>query len=73
MNQEDDYYDLESLFDKPKKKLKKHKPKYCSICGFRSDLLKEYVVGKTTLYVCFICANILEEPRNLIKEDQNNG
>ena len=69
MNQEDDYYDLESLFEKPKKPLKKRKPIYCSICGFKSDNLKEYVIGKTTLYVCFICANILEEPKDIMKNE----
>lgn len=66
MHQEDDYYDFMELFDKPQEEKKKHVPRYCSICGHKTDLLNPYVVGKTTLYVCFFCESILKEPKDLI-------
>lgn len=64
---------LEDLFDKPRKKLvDRSNPRYCTICGCRSDNLTPHLFGKTTLYLCWMCLSVIEEPKDIIviKEDK---
>ena len=69
MNHEE-YADIEELFDKPRKKLvDRHNPKHCSICGARSDNLTPHKIGASTLYICWFCMSVLNEPRKIEDED----
>ena len=61
---------LEELFDKPRKKLvDRHHPKHCSICGCRSENLTPHPIGKSTLYICWFCQQVIEEPKKIEDTD----
>lgn len=69
MNHEEDK-ELMDLFDKPRKKLvDRNNPKHCSVCGCRSENLTPHKIGASTLFICWFCEQVINEPKDLVKGD----